>query len=123
MFEKIEAYLERPREERRKHLSLDQSCIEIGGYSKEFRGMLAHFLKTTIPRGKYIHLCHACNNEKCSNINHLYWGSAKDNHQDQVERGTHSSFADRLRAKYSEEELIEIRSRSGRKRGLKSREK
>ena len=85
MFEPIEEYILRTRDERSSHLNLGSSCIEIGGAgSKEYRGLLAHFLKTTIPSGKMIHLCHACHNAKCSNVEHLYWGTAKENYADQM---------------------------------------
>lgn len=84
-------YMQQTREERRKHLLLEQSCSEIGGNSSiEFKGLLAYFLGTEIPtrQGHRIMLCHACGNAKCSNVNHLYWGTAKDNHLDGVEHGT-----------------------------------
>lgn len=28
------------------------------------------------------YLCHACHNSKCSNVLHLYWGTAKENSKD-----------------------------------------
>ena len=66
MFTKIEDYILKNREDRRSHLKLDEDCIEIGGYdSREYRGLLAHFLKTTIPTYRKIILCHACNNHNC----------------------------------------------------------
>lgn len=30
--------------------------------------------------------CHDCDNVRCVNPDHLYWGNAKSNHQDAVER-------------------------------------
>jgi len=104
----INEYINLSREERRSHLSLEENCIERGGYSKEFRGLLADFLDTTIPRGSKIYLCHACNNEKCSNPNHLYWGTPTDNHLDQKEAGTYLSFNDRMKMKYGEEKAKEM---------------
>lgn len=88
-FSPIEEYMLKSRQERREHLELTQSCIEIGGHaSTVFKGLLAHHLKTTIPKGMVALLCHACNNPKCSNPAHLYWGTAKDNYLDMVENGT-----------------------------------
>ena len=29
-------------------------------------------------------MCHACNNGKCSNPKHLYWGTASENRMDRV---------------------------------------
>lgn len=33
---------------------------------------------TTIPSGRIL-LCHSCNNAKCSNPRHLYWGTDREN--------------------------------------------
>lgn len=87
-FENIDDYMKHSRDERRFHLKLNESCIEIGGHSSTvFKGLLAYFLKTTIPTRHKIHLCHACNNSKCSNPEHLYWGSPKDNVADTIKAG------------------------------------
>lgn len=87
-FENINEYMLRSREERRAHLKLEENCICIGGSSRNFRGLLAHHLKTTIPSGFKVYACHACNNGGCSNPNHLYWGSNTDNNLDRVAAGT-----------------------------------
>ena len=84
---KIEDYILRSKTDRQIHLKLDEACIERGGKSTFFKGLLAHVLDTTIPAGFKILLCHACHNEKCSNPNHLYWGSAKENVQDRLDNG------------------------------------
>lgn len=114
----IDEYIKLDRTIRRSHLKLDEKCVERGGYSKEFRGLLADFLDTTIPRGSKIYLCHACNNEKCSNPNHLYWGTPTDNHLDQKEAGTYLSMNERIKRKYGEEKAKEIFS--SRKKGKPS---
>lgn len=103
MFQNIEEYIKKSRDDRRSHLRLHESCVEIGGNSKEFRGLLAHHLKTTIPRNINIHLCHACHNGKCSNINHLYWGTNVDNSKDQFDNGRCSIWESTVR-KYGLEE-------------------
>lgn len=82
MFIPIADYILRPKAERQAHLNLEEACVEIGGRSTNYRGLLAHHLGTTIPKGMKIHLCHACNNEKCSNPRHLYWGTAGENMDD-----------------------------------------
>ena len=110
MFIRIEEYIKLSREKRREHLNLDLPCIEIGGDSRSFRGLLAHFLKTTI--SSKIYVCHACNNDKCSNVKHLYWGTAKDNHIDQVECGSWSSPRERTINKYGLEEANKIASKA-----------
>lgn len=111
MFIKMEDYIKRSREERRAHLKLDEKCIEIGGYdSREYRGLLAHYLGTEIPTYEKIKilLCHACNNGKCSNVNHLYWGTTHDNTIDSKEAGTWKSFYQRTVDKYGQEKANEI---------------
>ncbi len=88
MFTLIEEYIKLSNQERTQHLKLDEDCILIGGrLSTEFRGLLAHFLKTTIPTSKKIVLCHACGNGKCSNPKHLYWGTYSENLIDAVKHG------------------------------------
>lgn len=83
MFELITDYIKKPQAERQAHLKLDEECIKIGGYdSREFRGLLAHHLHTTIPTKVKVVLAHACHNGKCSNPRHLYWGTYKENSQD-----------------------------------------
>lgn len=89
----ISVYMEKSRQERRQHLRLDEACFEIGGNSTNFRGILAFFLKTTIPSGTKTYLCHGCNNGGCSNPRHLYWGTPLDNSIDRQEAGTQIDFS------------------------------
>lgn len=91
----ITQYMLLTRDERRSHLNLSLQCIHRGGDSKQFRGLLAHTLNTTIPAGFKVYLCHACNDGGCCNPQHMYWGSPKDNTLDQIERGTYASINDR----------------------------
>jgi hypothetical protein len=74
-------------QERQSHLRLDESCLLRGGSWTQFRGVMVVFLNTTFPKGNRIHLCHACNNEDCSNPVHLYWGTAAENTQDAIRNG------------------------------------
>ncbi len=83
----IEEYITQPKEIRQSHIKLDEPCLERGGNSENFRGLLAHVLDTNIPKGQKIHLCHACHNAACSNVNHLYWGTSKENTQDRMANG------------------------------------
>lgn len=101
MFVDIEIYIQRSKEKRSAHLDLVALCIEIGGNSETCRGLLAHYLKTTIPRGMKIHLCHACHNGKCSNPVHLYWGTASENWQDTLRSGARQSISQEAREIFS----------------------
>ncbi|MBX9732553.1 MAG: hypothetical protein K2X37_00690 [Chitinophagaceae bacterium] len=83
----IEEYILLSKEERQKHLRLDEACIERGGQSMYCKGLLAHILDTTIPSGKKIYVCHACHNAKCSHPYHLYWGTPSENRQDEIDNG------------------------------------
>lgn len=83
----IESYIKLPKEERQAHLKLNEPCFDRGGNSENYRGLLAHLLDTTIPKGQQIHLCHACHNSKCGNPYHLYWGTSKENTADRLANG------------------------------------
>lgn len=77
----VEELIKLSKEERQKHLELSEPCHERGGNSIMFRGLLAYYLNTTIPKGRIL-CCHACHNAKCSNPKHLYWGTDKENLED-----------------------------------------
>ena len=95
----IDEYILLSKEERQKHLRLDEACIERGGQSMYCKGLLAHMRNTTIPSGKKVHVCHACHNAKCSNPNHLYWGTPSENRRDAIDNGSHASPYEALVAK------------------------
>lgn len=99
----IETYMILDKENRTKHLDLNSACIEIGGNSIQFRGLLAHHLGTTIPKAKTAQCCHACNNAKCSNPLHLYWGTYSENLIDAYKNGRKSGL-EILKQKMSPEE-------------------
>lgn len=83
----MEDYIQLPVEQRKAHLKLDEPCLERGGYGASNRGVLMQFLGTTHPTSCKTHCCHACNNAKCSNPRHLYWGTASENRLDAVAQG------------------------------------
>lgn len=101
MFESINEYIQRDKEKRQSHLDLEEQCYELGTNSKECRGLLAYYLGTTVPRGLKIVLCHACNNNACSNPKHLYWGTAKENRMDSNDK-TNERVRKALKEKYGE---------------------
>jgi len=81
------SYLSQDLSIRQQHLMLDEECIERGGNSSIHRGVLAEYLRGNI-YNKPADLCHACNNEKCSNPRHLYWGTRSENVKDSMKAGT-----------------------------------
>lgn len=81
----IHNYILSSKEERQKHLKLEEECIEQGNArSHQLRVLLAFLLDTTVPLERNIYCCHACNNEKCRNPYHLYWGTPKENRDDSL---------------------------------------
>jgi hypothetical protein len=117
--ESITDYIKKSREERRNHLDLSESCCERGGNSTVHKGVLSQYLSTTIPSGRIL-LCHACNNGKCSNPKHLYWGTDKDNIEDAVNNGTHKSPWERTVEKYGLEKAKQMQTRGDKSSGGKA---
>lgn len=101
--ENTDIYIQKPLEERQKHIDLSECCLERGGSSTNHKGVLAQYLDTTIP-GLGVDLCHACGNGKCSNPRHLYWGTRKENVHDAIVHGTFKTAWQRRVEKYGLEE-------------------
>jgi len=110
--EEIIEYIKKSYEDRTNHLDLDSPCREIGGTSTHFKGLLSYILNVTIPFGNKIHLCHKCHNKKCSNPNHLYYGTPKENMNDQMESGTYTTIWKRMVEKYGIEEATKRQVRN-----------
>jgi hypothetical protein len=122
----ITEYILLPLIDRQTHLKLDEPCIERGGL-KQFtsvmcRGLLAHILDTTIPRGSKIQLCHACHNGKCSNPFHLYWGTARENVLDARRNGI-TTIWEKTVAKYGLEKASKMQIRMGNAYGKGNKDK
>lgn len=123
----IEEYITKTKAERQMHIDLNDQCIERGGpqnggLSTYCKGLMAHLLDTTIPSGHKIHVCHACNNGKCSNPKHMYWGTAQENRLDQ---GALQSPWTRMVAKYGLEEArrMQAKGKTGNTNGSKNKGK
>ena len=113
----VAEFIKLSREERRSHLDLDSKCCERGGNSTNHKGVLAEFLNSTIPSGRIL-LCHACNNAKCSNPRHLYWGTDYDNTVlDGSEFGSYKSIWERCVEKHGLEEAKRLNSRGDKAKG------
>jgi len=116
----INEYIKESYESRTTHLDLESECREIGGNSTSFKGLLSHVLGVTIPKGSRILLCHKCHNHNCSNPNHLYYGTPKENIIDQKENGTFKSAWERMVDKYGYEEACKINGRGNKSAGGKA---
>lgn len=75
----IKEYMKKPLGSRKRHLALEQPCI-LGKTANSHRNRkaLARKLNVTEPRGR-ICVCHACNNKYCINVNHVYFGTDREN--------------------------------------------
>jgi hypothetical protein len=120
----IEEYITQSKAERQTHIDLTDPCVERGGpqkggLSSYCKGLMAHLLDTTIPSGHKIHVCHACNNEKCSNPKHLYWGTSSENSKDRIANGDKSIW-ERMIDKYGLEEAKLLQSKGDKSSGGKA---
>lgn len=107
-------YMDLPKEERQKHLNLSLPCNERGGNSTTARGVLAQYLNTIIPMKRIAILAHACNNKNCSNPNHLYWATDRENIvEDGIKFGTWKSAWERTVEKYGYEEACKLQRLKG----------
>jgi len=118
----INEYILLSKDKRQEHLKLGDACIERGGPAKGglsayCKGLMAHLLDTSIPTGHKIHICHACNNEKCSNPVHLYWGTAQENRLDQIATGRDKSVWERSVEKHGVEKAKELNKKVGNTHG------
>lgn len=116
-----EYYMRLPKEERQKHLNMASACQERGGNSTTHRGVLAQYLDTAIPMGRVAVLAHACNNGDCSNPQHLYWATDRENIvEDGKEFGTWKSAWDRKVDKHGYEEACRLQARGDKSAGGKA---
>jgi hypothetical protein len=115
--EDINEYIKKPYTERTSHLELDTECVEVGGNSTSFKGLLSYVLGVTIPSSSKILLCHKCHNGKCSNPKHLYYGTPKENIKDQIENGTFRTAWERMVEKYGYEEACKMNSKGNKSAG------
>lgn len=117
----IKEYMSLPKEERQKHLDLSAPCVERGGNSTNHRGVLAQYLNTVIPMARQAILAHACNNGSCSNPEHLYWATDRENIvEDGTEFGTWKNAWERMVDKYGLEEAKKMQAKGNKSAGGKA---
>ena len=122
---KVEQFVkETTREYRKTFLKLNEPCHERGlKYSTQLVALVAYHYDTTMPEnGNKIMVCHGCNNSKCSNPNHMYWGTSSDNVKDLYENGGVSIYQ-RTITKYGEKYAKELYKRGSSKGGKANRGK
>lgn len=79
----IDQYILKPKEERQQHIHLEDPCEEGSSFAQQFvRQRLAEHLEVTMPSGHKILCCHACNNNRCINLQHVYFGTPRENQLD-----------------------------------------
>ena len=116
-----ETYMRLSKEDRQRHLDMSTQCKERGGNSTTHRGVLAQYLDTPIPMGRVAVLAHACNNGDCSNPQHLYWATDRENIvEDGTKFGTHKTPWERSVEKYGLEEASRRNSRGDKSAGGKA---
>ena len=121
---KVEDFVnETTREERKKLHKLNEPCHMRGlKYSTQLIALVAYHYDTTLPEnGNKVLVCHGCMNSSCSNPNHMYWGTVKDNKLDDYELGNHKTIYQRMVDKYGEVRAKEIIKENASKGGKKNK--
>ena len=95
-----------------------QGGIDTRGYGvlkeRSYKLIRAHRLAWILTHGEItddLWVLHKCDNRKCCNPNHLFLGTCQDNHDDMVQKSRQLIGEKHPQAKFSSEQVAEIRRR------------
>jgi hypothetical protein len=123
---KVEEFItDNDRFQRKEMLKLNEDCHERGlKYSTQLIALVAYHYNTTLPEnGNKVLVCHGCGNSKCSNPNHMYWGTKSDNMLDDYEMGTRKSLYENMVNKHGLEIATQMLKSNSSKGGKANRVK
>lgn len=89
--------------------------LDKNGYPQIFAGstkVKGHRISYEMYKGKIpvgLNICHTCDNPKCTNPEHLWAGTKKQNDEDKIKKGRISKGEHRYNAKLKENNIKEIR--------------
>ena len=86
--------------------------LKSGSNGKEFRETRSNRIswliyKGEIPKGKYI--LHLCDNSTCTNPDHMFLGTPKENSEDMVRKGRGNKGSKHGNSKLTEDDVMKIR--------------
>ena len=87
--------------------SVGYGSVSFNGKKKLVHRLSYEFHKGVIPKG--LHVCHACDNRKCANPDHLWLGTHSDNMTDMSMKKRQRRGSSHPRAKHNEVVVAEIR--------------
>ncbi len=99
------------------HVYDGETYSKISYRGPKFAHRIAYELKHgEIPNGLIV--LHNCDNPACVNVDHLFLGTQAENMADMVSKNRQMKGADHHKAKLTDEDVLEIRSRYNGKRGI-----
>ncbi len=88
------------------------TSFRFGSDGKGFKERYGHRISWIIKNGDIPNdkqVCHKCDNPECTNPDHLFLGTIKENHQDKVRKGRGNHGSRHGNSKLTEEQVKEIK--------------